>query len=639
MKSYRLKSTYFITRIYMFMCGIIGKIGNNAVETVLENLKKIEYLGCDSAGILFTNKQSNIFEITKDTGGIDNLSNTLRQSSKTKQHTAKKSTMCIGHTRWATHGSVSIKNAHPHLSQSGYTAVAHNGIVENHAKLLEFINSVREKPLVLKSQTDSEIIPNLFDHFLGNPATATCPPCLTRAMKQTLGALNGSLAFILTCTRLRNTFLVAKKGRQPMFVSIKRTQTADTPDIVASSDVNTALSHGGDLYSLDSDEFAVVRPAGTLFYDTSGRVIEKSQVTIDKKAASHTKGKFDTYLEKEINETPEVIEYILEKYKAITETAEYQKVLGKITSSDFGFMPTLHFAGCGTAYHAGLMTASLFEKHLGIPTKSYIASELPFVNPVVKKCDIGIVISQSGETADTLLALDEFKKRGIYTISICNADTSSIARSADYNLPCFAGVEKSVASTKAFIAQVVVGLLLANNSFKRLFDKPLWQFSDFDTLSELARGEIAKSNEIEKIAKSYASAKNIFILGKSHDHINALEGALKVKEITYIPCEGFPSGELKHGTLSLVTDETLTIVIDTAAGDSNYPAIKSKLSNATSEVTTRGSHFWFPNAGHRHPLYFSIGTIPVQLFALYLSKAVGNNPDKPRNLAKSVTVE
>ncbi|MCL2755636.1 MAG: glutamine--fructose-6-phosphate transaminase (isomerizing) [Firmicutes bacterium] len=586
------------------MCGVIGFLGPNAVPNTVDGLESLEYRGYDSAGVSFQNGRE--LRVIKSVGNVAKLRKKVLGQYDSDVMTA------IGHTRWATHGGVSEINTHPHISYCGKISVVHNGIIENYKEVITFLQT---KDIEMKSQTDTEVIPHLISYYLdGN---------LLDAVKRAKTHLRGSYSFLVTCATFPNVMVAARHGRQPLTIGVGNDfyfVTSDIPSAKAKTDL---------LYALEDDEFAVIKKDWLVFYNDE-REIKKKPLALDIETYKIDKEGYSTFMEKEIFEIPNIIRRIITEYKNIVRTKQFKQVVKKVQDCD-----TVHIAACGTAYHAGLMIAQLLESKCRIRTRVYIASEVAFQSPLFKENDVGMVISQSGETADTMSALRIMKESGLETIGICNVAGSSISRQVDYFLPIFAGTEVAVASTKAYIAQVVVGAILVWTMQK---EKSL--FEDLSALAQSIEIYLESADSIQSIAKQQRKATKMFILGKGLDFVSALESALKIKEITYKHCEGFAAGELKHGTLSLVDKDTLTIVINT---EPDNQAKKLKLDNASNEVMARGSRVWIPDLSsvmsEPNSLSFILGVIPSQLFALYLAQSLKLCPDKPRNLAKAVTVE
>jgi glucosamine--fructose-6-phosphate aminotransferase (isomerizing) len=569
------------------MCGIIAYLGkDDAVARVTDGLKTLEYRGYDSAGLAYINNGT--IKTIKQVGYVDALINKVASVG------APKVDLAIGHTRWATHGGISEVNSHPHVSSDGTIAVAHNGIIENY---LDIKKDLESAGATFQSTTDTEVIPNLIALYRGKD--------FLESVVDACRFLKGSYAFLAISKNYPDTIIAAKNGSQPLVLGTIK------GSVYLSSDTPTLMSKCDTIYALEDAEFAVVRPAGIKFYK-SGKCIEKKPLALSTAIKPVSKGIYNTFMEKEINEIPDIISNIEKVYS----TRDLTKLIEKIQSCE-----TIHIAACGTSYHAGLFIANLFESKGLRRVTVYVASELSHINPIINPRDIAIVISQSGETADTLSAMKTFKSRGLYTIAICNVEGSSIWRYADIALPTIAGTEVAVASTKAYIAQTLVGEIIVARILNEPIDFTEYKNSVTETLAtyEAIKNVVAENKDIEKI----------FFLGKGLSTITALESALKVKEITYRHCEGIAAGELKHGTLALVDSKTLSIILTPTD-----EAAAKKLNNSIHEVKSRGSHIW-----QVPPMPSSLQIVHAQLFALALATQLNLDPDKPRNLAKSVTVE
>jgi len=591
------------------MCGIIGFLGkSNGISSVLDGLTKLEYRGYDSAGIAYI--QNSKIEVIKSVGQVDQL---IKKVARMRIQTDSR--ISIGHTRWATHGGVTELNAHPHISNNQEIAVVHNGIIENYLEIIEFLKAHK---ITMKSETDTEVIPNLIQVYHKGS--------LKDAVQKATKHIKGGYAFVVLSAKDPDTLICAKHG-MPLCVGTGKDFTYVT------SDIPTAMTKANEVYVLENDEIAVVN--GALMFYKSGKPTIKNAIKRTKNREVVTKGGFTTYMEKEINDIPRVFERLITFYG----TREGNPITPQLLKL-LGAAPTIHICASGTSYHAGLTLASLIEKYCRIRVRSHISSEFRYNDPLLFPGDVGIVISQSGETADTIAAMNLMKEHKIPTIAICNSDNSAIAHEADFYLPNLAGFEIAVASTKAYCAQILLGAILTDKlySFKMQKGKtkpePLFTARDFAMLPMHARACIAKGTEISALARKYKNISRIFFLGKGMDACAAREAALKVKEITYVQCEGYNAGEIKHGTLSLVDNDTLTGVFQT----NSDPNVNAKTENAAHEVKARGSKVWNITVP-ASPLAFCYSVIPVQLFALYLSILKGNNPDKPRNLAKAVTVE
>ncbi|MDR0462371.1 MAG: glutamine--fructose-6-phosphate transaminase (isomerizing) [Christensenellaceae bacterium] len=569
------------------MCGIIAYLGkDNAVNRVTEGLKTLEYRGYDSAGLAYISKET--IHTVKQVGPVDAL------VQKVNDLKLPKSNIALGHTRWATHGGITEQNSHPHVSDDGNIAVVHNGIIENYIQLKSDLES---KGVTFKSATDTEVIPNLISQFKSENILKS----VTEACKY----LKGSYAFLAMSCDHPDTIVAAKNGSQPLVIGTVKDA------VYISSDTPTLTSKCDKIYALEDAEFAVICPTSVKFHKF-GKSIVKKPLAIMASVKPATKGIYNTFMEREIHEIPDVIEAIEREYCK----RDLTKLVAKIHACD-----TIHIAACGTSYHAGLYIARMFERQGLRRVLVHVASELPHTNPIINPRDIAIVISQSGETADTLSAMKTFKNRGLYTIAICNVEGSSIWRYADTALPTVAGTEVAVASTKAYIAQTLVGEIVVN----AIMEQP----TNFVSYRKAAHEILGHSEEILKVVSENKDMNRIFFLGKGLSAITALESALKVKEITYRHCEGIAAGELKHGTLALVDSNTLSIILTPTD-----EAAAQKLNNSIHEVKSRGSHIWTVP-----PVESSLQIIYAQLFALHLAQKLSLDPDKPRNLAKSVTVE
>lgn len=564
------------------MCGIIAYLGaGNAVERVVNGLKDLEYRGYDSAGVAAI--------VGKRIKTVKSVGHVRALCDKISAHEIA-SNIAIGHTRWATHGGVSEKNCHPHVSANGRIAVVHNGIIENYRELRA---ELEHENIAFKTDTDTEVIPNLIQHILGIGRD------LLGAVRRAVPRLHGSYAFLVIDAGDPETIIAVKNGSQPLVITVQN------GDVFVSSDTPTATANGGAVYVLEDGEMATLRRDSVTFY-MNGKCVVKKPLAITTTPAKPSKEGYATFMEKEIREIPTVVANIEGAYRG----RNLHPLRGRIFESS-----CVHLVACGTSFHACLYIANLLEAR-GTRARCYVASEFLHTRPHITDRDVAIVISQSGETADTLLAMKMLKGRGIYTAAICNVEASSIWRYADVALPTVAGVEVAVASTKAFIAQCLVGEILVNGGI-------------LEGVLVCGKAIIDRRADLVDLVKRHGDAKKIFFLGKGVTTIVAMESALKVKEITYRHCEGIAAGELKHGTLALVDDKTLCIFLL-----SNDEIANGKIENAMHEVAARGARV--------HVLPASVGIMSViyaQLFALDLCLSVGLDPDKPRNLAKSVTVD
>lgn len=595
------------------MCGIVGCVGSaNPKSKLFEMLKQVEYRGYDSVGIAtIVDKE---IDIIKEIGEVDTIASMVGNT---------KGEVCgIGHTRWATHGGVTRENAHPHLSNSGEWAVVHNGIIENYLDLKRKLEN--DFKIKFKSDTDTEVISQL----LGTKTTGSN----LEKIKFVCDSLIGSFALAII-NKNENKIYLAKRG-SPLYVGVGKKES------FVASDTICFANYCNKYFSLDDGEFACVGDNNVGFYDNNLEVVVKNPQKVDCCAQDIIKGECKHLMEKEIWETGEALKNISEKY-----SAEYfEKVLGKALLKR---AKNIVFIGCGTAYHAGLMGEKYFEKYCGISSRTYIASEFRYSDVVIPKNTIAILVSQSGETADTIVALGVLRGKGVPTIALTNVLHSSIARGCEYVLPVCAGIERAVASTKAYSAQVAVLYLLAK------YTQSLKQSTQYYVPKSL-EGMGANINKIHPqprdIVDEVRSAGNVFFIGRNQDYVTSLEASLKLKEITYINSSAYPSGELKHGFLALVDNTTLVFAIAT-----DYSLLSKTLNNAY-EVSARagrvvlvttldiekkpaGIYKIIKIPSQTSELASICTTIFFQWLAYYSSISLGINPDKPRNLAKSVTVE
>ena len=560
------------------MCGIFGCLSNkpqNLIKQTLDGLKILEYRGYDSAGIAYATPTQ--LKVIKSVGGIEQLSQKIKEFPQTM--------VSIGHTRWATNGTVNLRNSHPHLSVDGSIAVVHNGIIENYNECCELLAA---KQIKLKTPVDTEVIPNILCYLCHN--------------KHDIHKfLKGQYVFCTTETKQNNLFL-AKKGNLPLLIGRDQVTYYITSDILAlPPTVN-------EIITMDNLDTCEIKDNKLLFYNNNQPVIKTWQPFNQTSTVTNKNG-FSTYMEKEINEIPVVMQRILNTYQQDTTIkALRQKFRTQIKNTH-----TVHICGCGTSYHAAMLLAKIIERNLHIRALAHISSELT-PSTLLKEPAIAVVISQSGETADTLACMDILQKHSIPIVALCNVTTSTIAKRSQIVFPLLCGPEIAVASTKVFCAAVLVGCLIINN----------YRTTDYEKLITDTTTILKNARHILPLCKN--RYQQIFIIGKGIDYILALEAALKIKEVTYLHCEGYPANELKHGPLSIVNNNTLAIVF-------GYN------SNAVAEIQARGGKvITIPPCNDNNSLSFIAQIIPAQIFALDLALALRHNPDKPRNLAKSVTV-
>lgn len=612
------------------MCGIVGFIGKHqAAPILLDSLSKLEYRGYDSAGLAVRNGDADI-EVVKAKGRLKVL------AEKTNDGKAMQGTCGIGHTRWATHGEPSETNAHPHHSDDGNVVAVHNGIIENYQELRD---KLTKKGYEFYSQTDTEVAVKLIDYYYkkyeGTPVDA-----INHAMIR----IRGSYALAVMFKEYPEEIYVARKD-SPMILA-----TANGESYVA-SDVPAILSYARNVYYIGNLEIGRLRAGEITFYNLDGDEIEKEPKEIKWDAQAAEKAGFEHFMMKEIHEQP----------KAIKDTLGSVVNDGKIDLSSVGLakedienISQIHIVACGSAWHVGMVAQYVIEDLARIPVRVELASEFRYRNPIIDKDALVIIISQSGETADSLAALREAKSRGIKTLGIVNVVGSSIAREADNVFYTLAGPEISVATTKAYSTQLIASYILAIEFAMVRGQINQEQYDGFlSELSELPdkiQKIIDDKERLQWFASKQANAKDIFFVGRGIDYAISLEGSLKLKEISYIHSEAYAAGELKHGTISLIEDGTLVIGVLTQNDlyektISNMVECKSRgaylmglttYGNYNIEDTVEFATYIPKTDGH---FAASLAVIPLQLLAYYVSVAKGLDVDKPRNLAKSVTVE
>lgn len=581
------------------MCGIAAIISKNPAEKILiESLKKLEYRGYDSAGI--ATKEKNGFAITKTVGKVSNLEQELNNNPK--KHL---SNIGIAHTRWATHGEVSKINSHPFESENW--CLVHNGIIENFEQLKTTYN------LKTKSQTDTEVIVQLLEKQKDNTIFSVIDACKKLKGSYSLAILN------------KNTNkLYFAKNKSPFFVANTKIGVLGASDAVCFSNLTE------NFYCLNDFEFCEADQNEIKFFDINKNQISKKLLTLPKISSSTDLENFSHYMEKEIFETPEVLKRIYNQYIE-------NNLLSSFPKNFFKNITKIKFASCGTAYHSTLFGAKYFEKILGIESSAYIASE--FLEQKLDKNTLCVLVSQSGETADTILALEKAKSKKAKTLAFTNVMHSTIANKADYVLPILAGVEIAVASTKAYVAQILTMMIFAYH-----FAKPKTKQAFLKKLKKFVNNfKMPQKQVVEKIVNHLENHNISFIIGKGLDYFTACEAALKIKEITYITCFALPAGELKHGTLALI-DHTVPLILFSTVKNQIH-----KAENTFKEIEARGGRTIVLSQYDTinkitlqkvDELFMPIvAIIPIQLASYYLSVKKGINPDKPRNLAKSVTVE
>ena len=612
------------------MCGIVGFTGcHQAAPILLDGLSKLEYRGYDSAGIAVRDGEGET-EVIKAKGRLKVL------SEKTNDGESVPGTCGIGHTRWATHGEPSENNAHPHVSDDGNVVAVHNGIIENYQELKD---KLLRKGYAFYSETDTEVAVKLVDYYYkkyeGTPVDA-----INHAMVR----IRGSYALAIMFKDYPEEIYVARKD-SPMILGV-----SDGESYVA-SDVPAILKYTRNVYYIGNLEMARVRKGEITFYNLDGEEIQKQMKTIEWDAEAAEKAGFEHFMMKEIHEQP----------KAVQDTLNSVVKDGQIDLSEIGLtdeniqdIDQIYIIACGSAYHVGMAAQYVFEDIVRVPVRVELASEFRYRNPILNPKALAIIISQSGETADSLAALRLCKENNIRTLGIVNVVGSSIAREADNVFYTLAGPEISVATTKAYSTQLIAAYALAIQFAKVKGTISEEQYAayikELETLPDKIQRIIDDKERIQWFASKQANAKDVFFIGRGIDYAICLEGSLKMKEISYIHSEAYAAGELKHGTISLIEDGTLVIGVLT------QPALYEKTVSNMVECRSRGAYLMglttFGNYNIEDTADFtvympktdphfatSLAVIPLQLLGYYVSVAKGLDVDKPRNLAKSVTVE
>lgn len=612
------------------MCGIVGYIGNEqAAPILLDGLSKLEYRGYDSAGLAIRNGE-NITEIVKAKGRLKNL------EEKTDNGHALKGDCGIGHTRWATHGEPSETNAHPHCTEDMNVVAVHNGIIENYQELKE---KLLKKGYTFYSSTDTEVAVKLIDYYykkyLGTPVDA-----INHAMVR----IRGSYALAVMFKDYPEEIYVARKD-SPMIIGVQ-----DHAAYLA-SDVPAILKYTRHVYYIGNMEIGKLEKGNVTFYNLDGEEIEKELVEIKWDAKAAEKGGFEHFMMKEIHEQPKAVADTLH---SVVKDGSIDLAAVGLTKEDIQAISQIYIVACGSAWHVGMVAQYVIEDLAKIPVRVELASEFRYRKPLLDKNGLVILISQSGETADTLAALREAKNRQVKTLAIVNVVGSSIAREADNVFYTLAGPEISVATTKAYSAQLIAVYTLALQFAKERNEIEMPEYEklikELDTLPNKIQEVIDNQEEIQKFAAKQAAAKDVFFIGRGIDYAVSLEGSLKLKEISYIHSEAYAAGELKHGTISLIEDGTLVIGVLTQ--DELYEKTISNMVECKSRgaylmgLTTYGNYTVEDTAKFtvyvpKTDAHFmaSLAVVPLQMLGYYVSVAKGLDVDKPRNLAKSVTVE
>ena len=612
------------------MCGIVGFTGDHqAAPILLDGLSKLEYRGYDSAGIAVRDGGKET-RVIKAKGRLKGL------AEKTNNGESVPGTCGIGHTRWATHGEPSENNAHPHISDDGNVVAVHNGIIENYQELKD---KLLRKGYTFYSETDTEVAVKLIDYYYkkyeGTPVDA---------INHSMVRIRGSYAMAIMFKDYPEEIYVARKD-SPMILGVENGES------YIASDVPAILKYTRNVYYIGNMEMARVRKGEITFYNLDGEEIEKEMKVVNWDAEAAEKAGFEHFMMKEIHEQPKAIQDTLNS--ALKDDRIDLTEVG-LTEEEIRDISQIYIIACGSAYHVGMAAQYVIEDMARIPVRVELASEFRYRNPILDPHALAIVISQSGETADSLAALRLCKKHGIRTLAIVNVVGSSIAREADNIFYTLAGPEISVATTKAYSTQLIAAYVLAIQFAKIREQITEEQYTgyieDLKTLPEKVQRIIDDKERIQWFASKQANAHDVFFVGRGIDYAISMEGSLKMKEISYIHSEAYAAGELKHGTISLVEDGTLVIGVLT------QPALYEKTVSNMVECKSRGAYLMglttFGNYNIEDTADFtvyipktdphfatSLAVIPLQLLGYYVSVSKGLDVDKPRNLAKSVTVE
>ena len=610
------------------MCGIVGYIGfNQASDFLLDGMAKLEYRGYDSAGIAVIGPE-NVIKIQKKVGRLANLEAIVKTDPN-------EGTVGIGHTRWATHGRPSDMNAHPHASEDGKFAVVHNGIIENYMPLKE---ELIEKGYHFKSETDTEVVAHLLEDMYDGDFVST--------VRRMLDRVDGAYALEIICADEPDKIICTKK-ENPLVIGLGKGEN------FVASDIPAIINYTRDTYILNDGELAIVTRDNVSVFDRKGNTIDKEVFHVSWNAEAAEKGGYEHFMLKEIHDQPKAVRdtfgtHISEDGKTV--------IFDELnwTADDVAAFNKILIVACGTAYHAGLVTKQYIENLARIPVSVEIASEYRYSNPLTDDKTLCIVISQSGETSDTLAALKEAKRHGAKSLAITNVVGSSISREADNTVYTWAGPEISVASTKAYTTQLVAGLLFAVylGQLNGKMDPDLGGeiLCGVKSLPTLIHEIFEVDEDMKAFAKHYGFKSDAFFLGRAIDYAVAMEGALKLKEISYIHAEAYAGGELKHGTLALIEEGVPVIALATQEDVydkmiSNIREVKAREAvvigigmKGDEELSKHVDHtIYVPRANKFIAPILAV--VPLQLLAYYAAITRGADVDKPRNLAKSVTVE
>ena len=609
------------------MCGIVGFTGaRQAGPILLEGLRRLEYRGYDSAGVAVQDDGGQIRAV-KASGRLEHL------CTMTREGAAVPGTCGIGHTRWATHGAPTTMNAHPHLSNDGRFAIVHNGIIENYAELRE---ELKARGFVFHSETDTEVVVHLLDMYYDGD--------LKKAVIRTTARLEGSYSLGVLCAEKPGE-LIAVKCASPLVLGVGAGEN------FFASDITALLPYTRTVVELEDGEFADLTPEGMHFFDSAGKEIQKTPTRVVWSMEAAEKGGYEHFMLKEIMEQPRALKATIEP--RIRE-GRIQLEGFALTKEELQGIRRVVITACGSAYHAGCVGRYVMEELTRIPVEVDIASELRYRHPIIDEHTLVIVISQSGETADTIAALKECKNLGARTLAVVNVVGSTVAKLAHSVLYTWAGPEIAVATTKGYTTQLAVLTLLAvymAGELGRLDETRYAQLVEgIAALPERSQRAIDLNRRMETLAQKYHSTDSLFFIGRNLDYAVAMEASLKLKEISYIHSEAYAAGELKHGTIALIDQGRLVVALacHTALFDklmSNVKEVKARGARVLG-VVQEGEHRIFAEADdallvpQTDPLLLPIPEIiPLQLFAYYVAKAKGCDIDKPKNLAKSVTVE
>ena len=608
------------------MCGIVGYYGNkNAADVIVDGLAKLEYRGYDSAGVAINTGDK--LEIRKLQGRLSVLSDSLKEKNI-------RGNVGIGHTRWATHGEPSNENSHPHFNQDATLAVVHNGIIENY---LDLRAELEAEGVKFGSKTDTEVVAHLLDkYYEGN---------LLDAVYATIGRLKGAYALGVVSANDSDELIAVRKD-SPLIAGV------GNGEALIASDIPAVLKYTRDVYYLDNGEVVHIKGGDIKIYDAQRQLVDKKLNHVDWDIEAAEKGGYSCFMEKEIFEQPRAIKETLER--RLDKDGKIVLDSIKMTKEDLENINRIYIVACGTAYHAGVLGKTAMQKLMGLPVITDIASEFRYNDNFVDEHSLVILVSQSGETADTLAVLRDSKSKGARILAVTNVVGSSIAREADDVFYTWAGPEIAVASTKAYTTQIISLYMIALN-FALEMDKISQDYymdmiKKMSALPEKIEAVLEKISDIEVIADDIVNKHNAFFLGRGIDYALAMEGSLKLKEVSYIHAEAFAAGELKHGTIALIEDGTPVIALA-----SQHDLYEKMVSNME-EVRARGAYVVAitqeGNTGvekvAERVVYIPktddllspiIAVIPMQILALMVSSKKGLDVDKPRNLAKSVTVE